>query len=253
MAHTAVYGIYSTRQDAEMAIDAMRAAGFRAGDISVLFPDNEGTKDIGHEKHTKAPEKATAGAALAGIAGGTIGWLAGIGALAIPGIGPFVAAGPIMAALAGLGAGSVVGGLAGALIGAGIPEYEAKRYEGRIRSGGILLSVHCEDDHMIGRAKELLKHTGAEDIAAAAEGRVSGGGSRALEDDRRPLETHRVVRDEVRPAEPVEHRVSERIVIEDERPYTDTRRVVREERVLTDEELRRRRDAGDPPPRTELL
>lgn len=174
MAHTAVYGIYSTRQDAEAAIDSMRTSGFRAEDISVLFPDNEGTKDIGHEKHTKAPERATAGAAIAGLAGGTIGWLAGIGVLAIPGIGPFIAAGPIMAALAGLGAGSVVGGLAGALVGAGIPEYEAKRYEGRIRSGGILLSVHCESDLMVGRAKEMLKHTGAQDIAAGEEGRVSG-------------------------------------------------------------------------------
>ena len=173
MAHTAVYGIYSTRQDAEMAIDSMRAAGFRAEDISVLFPDNEGTKDIGHEKHTKAPEKATAGAAIAGIAGGALGWLAGIGALAIPGLGPFIAAGPIMAALAGVGAGSVVGGLAGALVGAGIPEYEAKRYEGRIRSGGILLSVHCDDNLMIGRAKEMLRHTGAQDVAAAEEGHVT--------------------------------------------------------------------------------
>lgn len=173
MGHTSVYGIYATRQDAEVAIDSMRASGFGAQDISVLFPDNEGTKDIGHEKHTKAPEKATAGAAIAGLAGGAIGWLVGIGALAIPGVGPFVAAGPLMGALAGLGAGSVVGGLAGALIGMGIPEYEAKRYEGRIRSGGILLSVHCDNDLMIGRAKEMLRHTGAEDIAAAEEGKVS--------------------------------------------------------------------------------
>jgi hypothetical protein len=267
MAHTAVYGIYSTRQDAEMAVDAMRAAGFRAGDISVLFPDNEGTKDIGHEKHTKAPEKATAGAAIAGIAGGAVGWLAGIGALAIPGIGPFIAAGPIMAALAGLGAGSVVGGLTGALIGAGIPEYEAKRYEGRIRNGGILLSVHCDDDLMISRAKELLKHTGAQDIAAAAEGRVRGGPSESApvhdHDDRRHVterpvmrETATVNRDfvdhEVVATTPVEERVSDRIIIEDARPGADTRRVVREERVLTDEELRRRREV-DPPNSTELL
>ena len=271
MAHTAVYGIYSTRQDAEMAIDAMRAAGFRAGDISVLFPDNEGTKDIGHEKHTKAPEKATAGAAIAGIAGGTLGWLAGIGALAIPGIGPFIAAGPIMAALAGLGAGSVVGGLTGALIGAGIPEYEAKRYEGRIRSGGILLSVHCDDDIMIGRAKEMLRHTGAQDIASAAEGRVSGGGRdrdhdrhhdhhRDHRDDRHDevrrdviVDSPIVERDVVTTTRPVDQRVSDRIIIEDERPLSDTRRVVREERVLTDEEIRRRDRDGDPPPSTELL
>src|SRR5919112_1080802 len=183
MAHTSVYGIFASRQDAEMAIDSMRASGFLAEDISVLFPDNEGTKDIGHEKHTKAPEKATAGAAIVGIAGGALGWLAGIGALAIPGIGPFIAAGPIMAALAGLGAGSVVGGLTGALIGAGIPEYEAKRYEGRIRSGGILLSVHCEDDLMVSRAKQMLRHTGAEDIASAEEARVPGGARRDVHRD----------------------------------------------------------------------
>ncbi len=196
MAHTAVYGIYSTRQDAEMAIDSMRAAGFRAEDISVLFPDNEGTKDIGHEKHTKAPEKATAGAAIAGIAGGALGWLAGIGALAIPGLGPFIAAGPIMAALAGVGAGSVVGGLAGALVGAGIPEYEAKRYEGRIRSGGILLSVHCDDNLMIGRAKEMLRHTGAQDVAAAEEGHVTNRNRRepVVEDASLP-DTRRIHRD----------------------------------------------------------
>ena len=183
MAHTAVFGIYGSRQDAEMAIDSMRSAGFRATDISVLFPENEGTKDIGHEKHTKAPEKAATGAVVAGGAGAALGWLVGIGALAIPGIGPFVAAGPIMAALAGLGAGSVVGGLTGALIGAGIPEYEAKRYEGRIRNGGILLSVHCEDDLLVSRAKQLLKHTGAEDIAAAEEARVPGGARRDVERD----------------------------------------------------------------------
>jgi hypothetical protein len=193
MAHTAVYGIYSTRQDAEMAIDAMRSAGFRAEDISVLFPDNEGTKDIGHEKHTKAPEKATAGAAIAGIAGGALGWLAGIGALAIPGLGPFIAAGPIMAALAGVGAGSVVGGLAGALVGAGIPEYEAKRYEGRIRNGGILLSVHCDSEIMIGRAKELMRHTGGQDIAAAEEGRVSSR-NRAHAEEPAIADTQRVPR-----------------------------------------------------------
>lgn len=175
MAHKAVYGIYATRQDAEVAVDLMRSSGFRAEDISVLFPDNQGTKDIGHEKHTKAPERATAGAAIAGIAGGALGWLAGLGVFAIPGLGPFIAAGPILGALAGLGAGSVVGGLAGALAGAGIPEYEAKRYEGRIRSGGILLSVHCESDLMVGRAKEMLRHTGAQDIAAGEEGRASAG------------------------------------------------------------------------------
>jgi hypothetical protein len=163
----AVYGIYSSRQHAEEAIESMRAAGFRVEDISVMLPDNLGSKDFGHERHTKAPEAATAGAAAAGVLGGALGWLIGIGALAIPGVGPFIAAGPIMSALAGLGAGTVLGGLSGALVGLGIPEYEAKRYEGRIRSGGVLLSVHCSDDHWVTRAKEMLKHTGGDDIAAA--------------------------------------------------------------------------------------
>ena len=226
MAHTAVYGIYSSRQHAEEAIDTMRASGFRAEDISVLLPDNEGTKDIGHEKHTKAPERATAGAAIVGVAGGALGWLAGIGALAIPGIGPFIAAGPIMAALAGLGAGSVVGGLAGALIGAGIPEYEAKRYEGRIRSGGVLMSVHCDSDTMVSRAKELLKHTGAEDIAAAAEASVGRGKERPVE---------RTV--------PADHAVVERRPVE-RTVVTDTRRVVPDDRdvIVHHEEVIERRD-----------
>jgi hypothetical protein len=168
----AVYGIYSSRQHAEEAVESMRNAGFRAEDISVMFPDNLGSKDFGHERHTKAPEAATAGAATAGILGGALGWLIGAGALAIPGLGPIIAAGPIMAALAGVGAGTVLGGLTGALVGLGIPEYEAKRYEGRIRSGGILLSVHCSNEHWVHRAKEMLKHTGAEDIASATVGKA---------------------------------------------------------------------------------
>jgi len=214
MAHTSVYGIYATRQDAETAIDSMRGSGFRAEDISVLFPDNEGTKDIGHEKHTKAPEKAAAGAAIAGIAGGALGWLASIGVLAIPGIGPFIAAGPILGALAGVGAGSVVGGLAGALVGMGIPEYEAKRYEGRIRSGGILLSVHCDSDLMIGRAKEMLRHTGAQDIAAGEEGRVP---KRDLSHE--PASEPRVVR-------------TEETTVRD--PLGDTRRINRDDPSSTE-------------------
>jgi hypothetical protein len=163
----AVYGIYMNREHAEDAVDALRRAGFRAEDVSVLLPENVGNKDIGYEKHTKAPEKAAVGGAAGGLAGGIVGWLVGIGALAIPGLGPLLAAGPIMGVLAGFGAGSVVGGLTGALVGAGVPEYEAKRYEGRIRSGGALLSVHCESDVWVGRAKEMLRHTGAEDVSVA--------------------------------------------------------------------------------------
>lgn len=161
----AVYGIYMNRAHAEDAVDAFRNAGFRAEDVSVLLPENLGSKDIGYEKHTKAPEKAAIGGAAGGLTGGVLGWLVGIGALAIPGLGPLVAAGPLMGILAGLGAGSVLGGLTGGLIGAGVPEYEAKRYEGRIRSGGALLSVHCDSDVWVGRAKEMLRHTGAEDIS----------------------------------------------------------------------------------------
>src|SRR5450631_3566275 len=125
---TAVFGIYPNRGSVDNAVDALKAADFRNTDISVLFPDNAGTKDFAHEKNTKAPEGATTGAASGAVAGGVLGWLAGIGMLAIPGIGPFIAAGPIMAALAGAGALGTVGGIVGALVGMGIPEYEAKCY-----------------------------------------------------------------------------------------------------------------------------
>jgi hypothetical protein len=167
--NTAVFGIYSSRSGAERAVSALQNAGFRNTDISVLLPENEGTKDFAHEKGTKAPEGASTGAGTGAVVGGTLGWLAGIGALAIPGIGPFIAAGPIMAALAGVGVGGAVGGLTGALIGMGIPEYEAKRYEGRIKTGGILLSVHSDNSDWTGRAKKILEQTGAEDIASASE------------------------------------------------------------------------------------
>jgi len=167
--NTAVFGIYRNRADVENAVDALRREEFRNTDISVLFPENEGTKDFAHEKKTKAPEGTATGATTGAIIGGALGWLAGIGALAIPGLGPFIAAGPIMAALAGVGAGGAIGGIAGALIGMGIPEYEAKRYEGRVKEGGILLSVHCDDSKWTKRAKEILQHTGADDISCTGE------------------------------------------------------------------------------------
>src|SRR5712671_3683695 len=157
MANTAVFGIYPDRLSTENAVAALREAGFRSTDISVLFPENEGTKDFAHEKSTKAPEGAATGASSGAVVGGTLGWLVGIGALAIPGLGPFIAAGPVMAALAGVGAGGVVGGIAGALIGLGIPEYEAKRYEGRVKNGGILLSVHSDNSDWTKRGKEILE------------------------------------------------------------------------------------------------
>src|SRR5450755_1350309 len=167
--NTAAFGIYQTQADVEYAVDALRAEGFRNTDVSVLFPENKGTKDFAIEKNTKAPEGTTTGVASGAVIGGTLGWLAGIGALAIPGIGPLIAAGPIVAALAGVGVGGAVGGITGALIGMGIPEYEAKRYEGRIKEGGILMSVHSDDSEWTKRAKQILDHTGAQDISSAGE------------------------------------------------------------------------------------
>lgn len=167
--NTSVFGIYRTYSDVESGVDALKTAGFRNTDISVLFPENVGSKDFAHEKNTKAPEGATAGAGTGVVLGGALGWLVGIGALAIPGLGPFIAAGPIMAALAGAGIGSAVGGLTGALIGMGIPEYEAKRYEGRLKDGGILISVHCDSSEWTKRAKEILGHTGAQDVSSTGE------------------------------------------------------------------------------------
>jgi hypothetical protein len=164
-----VFGIYATREMAENTVDRLLAAGFRNEDISVLLQDNAGTKDFAHEKHTKAPEGTTTGVVAGGIIGGTVGLLAGIGVLAIPGLGPLIAAGPIIAALSGIGSGGMLGGIIGALVGFGIPEYEAKRYEGRIKAGGILLSVHCDDGEWITKAKQLLKDSGAEDIASVGE------------------------------------------------------------------------------------
>ncbi len=167
--NTSAFGIYASREMAENAVDRMLSAGFRNEDISVLLQDNVGSKDFAHEKHTKAPEGTATGVVAGGIIGGTIGLLAGIGVLAIPGLGPLIAAGPIIAALSGIGSGGVLGGIIGALVGMGIPEYEAKRYEGRIKEGGILLSVHCDNAEWILKAKELLRESGAEDIASAGE------------------------------------------------------------------------------------
>src|SRR5437762_4297822 len=167
--NTAVFGIYRDRTSVENAVDVLRRENFRNTDISVLFPENQGTKDFAHEKNTKAPEGAATGAGSGAVLGGTLGWLTGIGALAIPGLGPFIAAGPIVAALAGVGVGGAIGGITGALIGLGIPEYEAKRYEGRIKEGGILLSVHCDDADWTRKAKDLLESTGADDISSTGE------------------------------------------------------------------------------------
>jgi hypothetical protein len=169
VANTAVFGIYPTYATVEQGVDALKLAGFRNTDISVLFPENAGSKDFAHEKNTKAPEGAATGASAGAMVGGALGWLAGMGALAIPGVGPFIAAGPIFAALAGVGVGGTLGGLTGALIGMGIPEYEAKRFEGRIKDGGILLSVHSDDSTWTKKAKEIIEKTGAQDISSTGE------------------------------------------------------------------------------------
>lgn len=165
-----VFGIYSTRVAVENATDSLMKAGFPASDISVLLPESlGGPKDMGTEKSTKAPEGTAVGVTTGGVIGGTLGLLAGVGLLAIPGLGPFIAAGPIMAGLAGLGVGGAVGGVTGALIGMGIPEFEAKRYEGRLKSGGILLSVHCDTAEEIKQAKEVVERAGGEDVSSTGE------------------------------------------------------------------------------------
>jgi hypothetical protein len=181
---TAVFGIYPNVALAESAVDTLVNEGFFNDDISVLLPDNQGTRDFAHEKHTKAPEGTTTGAATGGTLGGALGLLAGIGAIAIPGVGPFIAAGPIMATLAGIGVGGALGGLVGALVGMGIPEYEAKRYEGRVKTGGVLLSVHCDTSDEIKRAKQILERTGGEDIASSGEEAVGSRGTTARPGDR---------------------------------------------------------------------
>jgi len=171
--NTAAFGIFQTRAGAEAAVDRLTAAGFSNQDVSVLMSDRSGSKDFAAEKNTKAPEGAAAGVGIGGGIGGTLGLLAGIGALAIPGVGPLIAAGPIMGARAGLGVGGTVGGLVGALVGMGIPEYEAKRYEGRVKDGGVLLSVHCDSSEEVSRAKDILKAAGADDVTSSGEKSVS--------------------------------------------------------------------------------
>ncbi len=186
--NTAAFGIFKSRAQAERCVDDLMNAGFRSDDISVLAPDQDTTKELATEKNTKAPEGTATGATAGGAVGGTLGLLAGIGALAIPGLGPFIAAGPIMGALAGLGVGAAAGGLIGASVGMGIPEYEAKRYEGRVKDGGILVSVHCDDGDWVSKAKDILKRAGAEDISSAGEKAASTHG---VETSDEPVRTTR--------------------------------------------------------------
>jgi len=168
-----VFGILKNRGEAERALDRLKSAGFLSTDISMLFADTSGTRDFAYEHATKAPEGTATGGTTGFVLGGILGWLAGIGSLAIPGLGPFIAAGPIMAALSGAAVGTAVGGIVGALVGMGIPEYEARRYESKVKEGNVLISVHSETAEMADRAKEILKACNAEDIATGSEMPVS--------------------------------------------------------------------------------
>ncbi len=167
-----VIGIVDTEVQAENIVQHLGTAGVASSDISAIFPDKHGTKDFAHEHNTKAPEGAAIGVTSGGVLGGTLGLLAGIGALAIPGLGPFIAAGPLMAALSGAAAGAAVGGITGALIGLGIPEIEAKKYEGKLRGGNILIAAHVDDSDEETRVKEVFKREGAHDISSTTEASV---------------------------------------------------------------------------------
>lgn len=169
MSKKSVFCISTSREQADRIVDQLKTANFSNNDISVLFPDKGTTRDFAHEKNTKAPEGAAAGAGTGGVIGGALGWVVGIGALAIPGVGPFIAAGPIMAALSGAAIGAAAGGIAGGLIGLGIPELEAKRYEGKVKAGNILISVHTDNSEEISRAKDLFTQAGAQDVCVTGE------------------------------------------------------------------------------------
>lgn len=180
MSKKSVFCITTSREQADRIVEQLKNANFSNNDISVLFPDKGTSRDFAHEKNTKAPEGAATGAGTGGVIGGALGWIVGIGALAIPGVGPFIAAGPIMAALSGAAIGAAAGGIAGGLIGLGIPELEAKRYEGKVKAGNILLSVHTENSEEISRAKDIFKQAGAQDICVTGDASTPKG-SKATE------------------------------------------------------------------------
>ncbi|MDB6122085.1 MAG: hypothetical protein JWQ71_1078 [Pedosphaera sp.] len=184
MPRKSVFCIAQSDAQAINIVQQLKTAGFRPDDISVLFPDKQGTRDFAHEQQTKAPEGAVTGASTGGVLGGALGWLAGIGALAIPGVGPFIAAGPIMAALGGAAVGAAVGGITGALVGMGIPEYEAKRYEGKIRSGNILISVHSDTAKNADKARTIFEKAGAQDISSSGEATVK---TKSGKEEREPV------------------------------------------------------------------
>jgi hypothetical protein len=170
--NVAAFGIYPDQGTVNDAVESLKAAGFRQTDISVLFPENLGSKDFAHEKHTKAPEGAVAGGGSGAVVGAALGWLVGAGSVMVPGLEAMQAAGPVLAMFGGMGVGVTLGGVAGAIAGAGVPEYEAKRYEGRVRKGGILLSVHCDNATWAKTARGILKRTGASDIATTGEAKA---------------------------------------------------------------------------------
>lgn len=215
--NTAAFAIFPSRSSAETALNALTSAGFSSQDVSVLMADKSGTRDFATEKNTKAPEGTTTGAGVGGTIGGTLGLLAGIGAIAIPGVGPLIAAGPVMATLAGLGIGGTVGGIVGALVGMGIPEYEAKRYEGRVKDGGILVSVHCDSSEEVTRAKKVLEAAGGEDVASAGEKSVS---SHTVDSDTAATDPYRT---KVPRSETVESVRTEDVIIDEQ---TGRRRVI---------------------------
>ncbi len=172
MSHKSVFCIAETRDQADRIVDHLKNSNFSNNDISALFADKGTSRDFAYDKNTKAPEGAVTGASTGGVIGGALGWIAGIGALAIPGVGPFIAAGPIVAALSGAAIGATAGGIAGGLIGLGIPEIEAKRYEGKIKEGNILISVHTESSEQIATAKRIFKDAKAHDICDTGEAGV---------------------------------------------------------------------------------
>jgi len=190
MSKKSVFCIATSHSQADQIVDQLKNANFSNNDISVLFPDKDTTRDFAHEKHTKAPEGVATGAGTGGVIGGALGWVAGIGALAIPGVGPFIAAGPIIAALSGAALGATVGGIAGGLIGLGIPEIEAKRYEGKIKEGNLLISVHTENSEEITQAKNIFTKAGAQDICVTGEASAPKASTPSAKSSREYAPTH---------------------------------------------------------------
>ena len=194
MSKKSVFCIATSRHQADQIVGQLKNANFSNNDISALFADKGTSHDFAHEKNTKAPEGAVTGAVTGGAVVGALGWIAGIGALAIPGVGPFIAAGPIIGALSGVAIGAAVGGIAGGLIGLGIPELEARRYEGKIKEGNILISVHTDNSDEIAKARDIFTKAGAQDICSTGETTTPEKGSNSTDSSRRPVKESSSVR-----------------------------------------------------------